>query len=205
MCEGRRFAQWWVQENPSPPETAEARKRFELQRKAWVAAMDLAESQAFLRAIDGRSFTWTQSPNGRSWFYESSDLCACVWFDCGVCWWDVSGPEGRGTKVSGGIRETPSDVETVVSIAKGRAELWIAGYRRGRDGSPWGVMDVVDGDQLSAGDLVCEADEWPTRENVCLVVQGDHEGAAVYVASGSLTSLNPDRRYRRVYKGPLRG
>lgn len=69
------------------------------------------------------SIKWS-NPRKSVWVYESEDLCACVWMDLDVIWWDVSGPKGRGTKVSGTAKG--------IVDAQSRAELYMLGYRDGR-------------------------------------------------------------------------
>jgi len=80
---------------------------------------------------------WSASPNGKSWVYEAEDVCACVWYevhgDHTSVWWDVSGPEGKGTKVSSCVpAATGLSLEDRVGFAKRMAELWVNGYRSGR-------------------------------------------------------------------------
>jgi len=83
------------------------------------------------------TFAWTKhSPT--AWEYDSDDLCACVWAENDVVWWDVSGPKGRGTIASGCAPVAPAylNIDQRISFAKLFAEVYIAGFRRGRDGRP---------------------------------------------------------------------
>jgi len=89
---------------------------------------------------------WQREAGSRPcWSYQGDDVCACVWVDAGTVWWDVSGPRGRWTIVSGcvtaaDVGHEPYDdvqprVENRMRVARRYAELWIAGYRRGRMGA----------------------------------------------------------------------
>lgn len=85
------------------------------------------------------TFTWTKhSPTALE--YVSDDLCACVWCerveDVTLVNWDVSGPRGRGTITGGSVPISPLSTEQRLQIARRLAEVYIAGFRRGRDGRP---------------------------------------------------------------------
>jgi len=80
------------------------------------------------------TFDWTKH-SSTAWEYVSDDLCACVWSEYDVVWWDVSGPKGRGTIASGSTPPYLSDGRRM-AIAQRLAETYIAGFRRGRDGRP---------------------------------------------------------------------
>lgn len=67
------------------------------------------------------------------WTYKADDLCACVWVDRNAVWWDVSGPEGKGTIASGSTPDVSfRQLNSCVTVAQRLAEVYIAGYRAGR-------------------------------------------------------------------------
>lgn len=70
------------------------------------------------------------------WVMEADDVCASIW-RCGVAMcWDVSGPDGIGTKGSGSVVVGEGEQRGLggaqcraMDEAKRRAEIFIAGYR----------------------------------------------------------------------------
>lgn len=78
--------------------------------------------------------SWTVERDGRVYVYSSKDLCACVWVECvadvDLVHWDVSGPEGRGTKASGAVQMHGLATGTRILVAQALASQFIHGYRQ---------------------------------------------------------------------------